>query len=235
MPLHDWRTTPHWYSVHQGWAVEIMAQLNERLPAGFRANLGPVPGGGVGLGVPDTPVREEREGTVGDPSDPPATGPFAATFRAEAEAVVADLETETGVFVFEGLNLVTAIELISPGNKDSPEERDAAAARYANYLRGGAHLAVVDVHPSPNRPTLADLLGERFRFDRPPLSAPYVVCYRVGPAGRPGRRVALWSRSLSIGEDLPTIVVPLTGDQAVELDLASTYAAAASAARLPPA
>ena len=221
MPLHDWSRTPDWFTVHQIWAGEIAGMLNRRLPRGFRAKLGPVPGtGSVGLGVPD--VRTEGE----DTPDEVDGGPFAATFHPDFEGTVAEADTETAAFVFDRGRLVTAIELISPGNKDRPERREQTAARYFNYVQAGANLVIVDVHPQPARATVPDRLGAQFGLNPPPLPAPYVICYRVRGERLPGRRVAGWSRPLAVGRDLPEIPVPLVDDLAVRLDLAETYAAA---------
>ena len=227
MPLHDWARTPDWFSVHQIWAGEIAGQLNQRLPRRFRASLGPVPGtAGIGIGIPDAHVRDDGPPDDGDDDRSLAASPHATPFPPEAEGVLAETDVETGVFIFERGVFVTAIELISPGNKDRPDRRDATAARYFNFFKAGANLVVVDVHPQPDRPTLPDTLGERFGLNRPPLPAPYVICYRVSGERNPGRRVQLWSRPLSIEAELPEIPVPLLGDLAVKLGLEETYSAA---------
>jgi hypothetical protein len=44
-----------------------------------------------------------------------------------------------------GQTLVAAIELISPGNKDRPETRQAFAAKCASYLQQGIGLVAVDI------------------------------------------------------------------------------------------
>src|SRR5437899_5287812 len=44
-----------------------------------------------------------------------------------------------------GLTLVAAIELISPGNKDRPEERQAFAIKCASYLHQGGSLIIIDI------------------------------------------------------------------------------------------
>ena len=91
---------------------------------------------------------------------------------------------------------------------------------------------MVDVHPQPDRPTLPDRLSERYKLGRAPLPAPYAIVYRVGRAGRPGRKLALWSFPLAAGQTLPTVPVPLSETAAVPLDLDETYAAAAAHAYL---
>ena len=187
MPLHVWRKGMDWFTVHQGWAFEVVGYLKPRLPPGYRAQLGPIPKpAGFALGVPDAHVRD-MVATPPEGGDAPAfAGAAQGWGEPDAELLVVDLETDSAVFVSRDGQLVTAIELISPENKDSPEERDQTAARYANYLQGGANLVLVDVHPQPDRPTVPDRLGERFKLGRGPLPAPFAIVYGVGRAGRPG-------------------------------------------------
>ena len=128
--------------------------------------------------------------------------------------------------------MVAAVELISPGNKDSPGRRDATFARYAGYLRDRVNLLVVDVHPRPARPTLADRFSNEFGLGRPRLPAPYAAVYRVGEFADPGRYLAAWHFPMAAGQALPAIPVPLTEDRSVMLDLEHTYGAAAEIAYL---
>ena len=231
MPLHDWHKGMDWFTVHQVWAGEIIGYLKPRLPPRFRAQLGPVPRlPGISRGVPDAHIRD-LSGSQSE-LDETATSSTSAMRLPDAEAVVADAETECAVFISEAGRLAAVIELISPGNEDSPEERDETAARYANYLRGGANLVVVDVHRQPNRPTVPDRIGERFGFQAPPLPAPYAVVYRVGRQTHPGRKWSMWSYPLAIGEPLPIVPVPLSLKSAIDLDLDATYTAAAEHAYL---
>ena len=63
-----------------------------------------------------------------------------------------------------GWNLVGAIELISPANKDSPAERRAFVAKCASYLHAGVSLVLLDVVTSaPLQPPqrLLDFLASR--------------------------------------------------------------------------
>src|SRR5205807_1495162 len=45
----------------------------------------------------------------------------------------------------DGMTLVGAIEMVSPGNKDRVEERRAFAAKVATYLNSGISVVVTDV------------------------------------------------------------------------------------------
>src|SRR6202165_3112132 len=60
MPLHDWTDDRGWDSVHQLWINSLLFWAQERLPAGYRAYLGSVPGLSIGAepaGRPDLGVR----------------------------------------------------------------------------------------------------------------------------------------------------------------------------------
>src|SRR5437762_1873791 len=48
MPLHDWTDDRGWDSVHQLWINALLYWAQDRLPAGYRAYLGSVPGLSIG-------------------------------------------------------------------------------------------------------------------------------------------------------------------------------------------
>ena len=150
----------------------------------------------------------------------------------DAEVVVPTIETETCVYVGHHGTLIAAVELAFPRNKDRPAEREATILRYGNYLRDRVNLIVIDVHPEPDRPTVADAFNEEFGLGRPPLPAPYAACYRVGEETSPGHYLAVWQFPLTAGEKLPVVPVPLTVHRAIALDLEPTYNAAAEVAYL---
>src|SRR5271154_6789811 len=59
MPLHDWTDDRGWDSVHQLWINALLFWAQDRLPSGYRAYLGSVPGLSIGTetGRPDVGVR----------------------------------------------------------------------------------------------------------------------------------------------------------------------------------
>jgi hypothetical protein len=144
-----------------------------------------------------------------------------------------ELDPQTAIHVKVRGQLVAAIELISPRNKDRPEERANYTARYRNYLIDGVHLLLVDVHRRPLMFSFSDALDAAVGLERPPLPAPLAVSYRIGEkAEKGGRYVAFWRRQLVVGQPLPTMPLSLTVHQAVEVDLEGTYRRAAEAAYL---
>ena len=228
MPLHDWRKGMPWDGMHHAWITEIVRDLKRKLPTPYRAEMGTTPLLVANLdGRPDAHVERLPTPESLQLEDSAAGVATAAAFEPDLEVAVADLDVDRSVLVTHSGRVVAAIELISPRNKDRPDERDVTAARYASYLHDGVNLLIVDVHPQPDRQTVADRFSDRYGLNRSPLPAPYAAAYRVGEETNPGRRLALWSFPLTAGEPLPTVPVPLTVHSSVPLDLNASYAAAA--------
>ena len=119
---------------------------------------------------------------------------------------MATLDPETAVFVERQGRLISAVEIISPRNKDRPIARSAYLTRYLGFLLDGAHLVVIDVHRRPLGFSFADRIAEELHLEQPSVPPPMAVSYRVGePAPTGGRFLAIWPRPLSVGARLPTI------------------------------
>ena len=54
--------------------------------------------------------------------------------------------------------LIAALELVSPRNKDRADAKEAYANRYLGYLRLGVHLLLVDVLPRPRGFSFSDVI-----------------------------------------------------------------------------
>jgi hypothetical protein len=131
--------------------------------------------------------------------------------------------------VFEGTGgwyLVGAIELISPGNKDRPDERRAFATKCAAYLHQGVSVVIIDVvtarranlHNDIVR--LVNVTDERAFL--PDDVALYAAAYRpVLRDGQPGCDV--WRQPCAVGQPLPTMPLRLTGDLFVPVEFEATY------------
>jgi len=124
---------------------------------------------------------------------------------------------------------VAAVELVSPRNKDRPSARDQYGARSMNYLIGGVHLLLIDVHRRPVGLSFPQLIATAFDPRLPAPPAPCAVAYRVGAAAAAGgRMLAVWREPLTVGQPLPVVTLPLTLDLAVPIDLDATYSEAAT-------
>ena len=132
--------------------------------------------------------------------------------------------------------LIAALELVSPRNKDRADAKETYANRYLGYLRLGVHLLLVDVLPRPKGFSFSDAITSGLGMDLPPLPPPFAAAYRVGevvPVGDDmGSLVGLWRRPLRVGQPLPTLPLPLSVHRAVVIDLEETYQRAAKRAYL---
>ena len=156
----------------------------------------------------------------------------------EAELMMPALlpdEIEVQVFTTSpGANLVAAIELVSPGNKDRPEACRAFAAKCVSYLARGIGLVVVDLVTNRlanlHNATLS-LLGHGEPFLMAPGPAIYAVAYR--PSRRDaGDQIEVWPVPLHVGQPLPVLPLGLMNAGVVPLDLEATYAEACQRSRL---
>jgi len=124
-----------------------------------------------------------------------------------------------------GRRLVATIELVSPGNKDREEKRNSFIGKCAALLRRGIAVSIVDVVTV--RPV--NLYTELMRFightdpamsgDPPEL---YAAACRLVERGE-STALQTWSRTLAVGERLPTLPLWLSESHAVPLDLEVSY------------
>jgi Protein of unknown function (DUF4058) len=234
MPLHDWTDERGWDSVHPFWLAYLVEWIQPRLPEGYKAFLGGVPALTVasGNGKPDVGVRQVRPGP---PAEEGATD--TAVLEPDLEASVAiRLEPQPAVHIdFHG-QLIAAIELVSPRNKDRAEAKETYTSRYLGYLRLGVHLMLIDVLPRPKGFSFADAIAAGLGMDLEPLPPPFAAAYRVGevvPVGEEmGSLLGLWRRPLRVGQPLPALPLPLTVHRAIVIDLEETYMRAAKRAYL---
>jgi hypothetical protein len=196
------------------------------LPDGYRVYFGSFTRVGFSArGKPDV--------AVGGPADPPEPEP-AGELAPDATVAATAVEPDRTLFIQRAGRLVAAVEVVSPGNKDRIAGRAEAVARYAGYLRGGIHLLLIDVHARPRDFSFADALAmEAGMAGQPPLPPPAVTAYRVGgPAATGGTLLDVWRRSLTVGQPLPTLPLPLARALSVPVDLEGTYMRAAADAYL---
>jgi hypothetical protein len=135
---------------------------------------------------------------------------------------------EYEVLIFDqsrGRLLVAAVEIVSPANKDRPENRRAFVAKCAALLQKRVCVSIVDLVTTRNFNLYTDLLelidqsDPAFAPTPPPTYA--VTCRGRKVSDKP--RLEIWSYPLIIGQKLPTLPIWLNDDLGVPLDLEASY------------
>ena len=229
MPLHDWTDDRSWDGLHLLWLNDLLNWVQPRLPQGYRAYVGSVPALTIDTtnGKPYVSVRQWTpepmslamgDGTMAEPDQEAV-----ATFSLDPQrAIHIDLHGQ----------LIEAIELVSPRNKDRPSARTRYLGRYAGYLRQGVHLLLIDVLPRPSGFSFADAIADDLGITHEPTLPPYAISFRVGEPLPEGTLMASWRRPLHVGQALAVIPLALDTKQAVSIDLEQTYLQAARRAYL---
>ena len=241
MPLLDHFHPPvslsrFWESFHAAWSVAIMERLNgEVLPPGYFAQAQVHVGSRVEVDVATfedglTPAAPANGGTavLAAPAyAPPAALTFPFLFPDEIEVQVFAERT--------GPTLVGAIELVSPGNKDRPEAREAFVAKSLSYLSQGIGLLIVDI-VTQRTANLHNQLLRRLNLGAPyslPESAGlYAAAYRPLRRAAGGDQVDLWPTPLALGQPLPVLPLGLRNAGCVPVDLEAAYSDARERSRL---
>jgi len=234
MPLLDHFRPPvseleQWNSFHSNWATRIADRLTELIPHEFRVHENLKLGGGVEIDVAAVRSAPGMNGTTSPHHS--LWQPFAATI------IPATFPDRFEVLVFRqfgGRQLVAAIELVSPGNKDRDETREAFAMKVASYLHEGVSVLIVDV-VTERRANLHDEIVRMMRMPTelclPPDQPLYAASYR--PVIRENRaEIDIWVSSFSVGDPLPTMPLRLIADYFVPVELEATYTEACRRRRL---
>ncbi|HMF36106.1 MAG TPA: DUF4058 family protein [Isosphaeraceae bacterium] len=240
MPLLDHFHTPlaprrHWESFHVNWAGAMADALNEHLlPEGYFAEEHAQVGARVEI---DLATFDDSRSS--SPGGGPITTLPARVWAPPAAAMVipAAFPDRFEVLVFEnegGAQLVAAIELVSPANKDRDAHRQAFAIKCASYLCQGISVIVIDIVTS-RRANLHNemmrLMGHGDAFALPSEEALYAVAYR--PIVRVGNElIEAWPSTLAVGKRLPVLPLALTAEVSLPLDLETTYTVACQRRRL---
>ena len=142
-------------------------------------------------------------------------------------------EPPAAVHVFRQGQLVAAIELVSPRNKDRPSAREFYRNRYLGYLWSGVQLLLVDVHRRPSGFSFVEALAAELQCQFPVGLPPHAVSWYVGgPTPEGGQFLDGWYRSLAVGAPLPTLPLVLAAPKSLPIDLEHTYAEACRRAYL---
>jgi Protein of unknown function (DUF4058) len=236
MPLRDhfrppiW-TRSSWEGFHGMWPATIVMRLSPLLPPDFtaepRVHLGAYFEIDVCAYEDDEPKQHELS-TSGNDSGGVATATWAPpqpTLTVDAD--LAD-QYEYEVLVYDqsrGRQLVAAVEMVSPANKDRPENRRAFVTKCAALLQKGVCVSIVDLVTTRQFNLYTELLTLIGRSD--PAFAPlppsvYAATCRGRKIGR-RPRLETWAYPLVVGQPLPTLPLWLSEDLAVSVELEASY------------
>jgi hypothetical protein len=226
MPLRDHFEPPldrlPFEGVHSMWPTKMVENLFPQLPPNYFA----APQVHLGARLEYDVAAYE----LGDDARQAAAGGTATLAPPEPHLrldtdIPAQDEYEVRVYDHDrDRRLVATVEIVSPSNKDRPENRRAFVAKCATLLQQGVCVSIVDIVTARHFNLYADLLDLIGRDDpamgTPPAAA-YAVTIRGDRRGRP--HVKTWSHVLTVGQPLPTLPIGLADDVWVKLDLESTY------------
>lgn len=215
-----------WKSFHTQWAAVLTADLNTRLPEGWRAAGEAEFGIEVDVGVLDdngdttTPDADSWQ-----PDPPTKTIPFTMTTD------VVEVRVKNPSY---GPELVGAIELVSPANKDRPGTRDAFASKCASLLHEGAGLVIVDIVTS-RRANLHEQIVRKWEADDLEFqSGIYATAYRPANADSNGQSsLDIWAEELQLGSPLPILPLCLRVGPTMPIDLNASYLQTLEQLRIP--
>jgi hypothetical protein len=244
MPLRDhfrppiW-TRASWEGFHGGWPMVMVQQLSGQLPENFTAEPRVHLGSYFEI---DVCAYEGGEQPIPGSSAGNGSGGMATATWAPPQptlAVDSDLaeQYEYEVLVYDqsrGRQLVAAVEIVSPANKDRPENREAFVAKCAALLQKRVCVSIVDLVTTRQFKLYTDLLELIHRSDpafSPTPPATYAVTCRGRKLGRKPRFES-WAYPLIVGQRLPTLPIWLTEDLAVSLDLETSYEETCRALRI---
>ena len=244
MPLRDhfrppvWKKSS-WEGFHGGWPMAMVQQLSPLLPDDFSAEPRVHLGSYFEIDVCAYEEDEESEpgwnGAEGEGGVATATwAPPEPTLTIEADLAE---QYEYEVLVYDqsrGRQLVAAIEIVSPANKDRPENRQAFVSKCCALLQKRVCVSVVDLVTTRHFNLYTELLELIGRTD-PSFSAEPPDTYAVTCRGRKIRRkphLETWAYPMIVGQPLPKLPIWLSEDLAVVLDLEASYEETCRALRI---
>jgi hypothetical protein len=245
MPLRDHFRSPladrrSWEALHGQWPAMIVIGLNRKLPERYIAEPQIHLGSSVEVDVAtlEEDAADSPSADAGKDGGGTATAVWAPP--RPTLAVTTDLPTldEYEVRVYDvkaGRRLVAAIEIVSPANKDRPENRRAFVAKCAALIQKHVCVAIVDLVTTRTSNLYGELM-ELFGQTDPSLAggppALYAVACRWARAGD-SWLLESWSHPLVLGEPLPTLPLWLAENLAVPLELDQSYEEACRILRIP--
>lgn len=242
MPLLDHFRPPvvnkgSWEGFHGGWPMTIVLDLCKSLPQQYVAEPRVHLGKNFEVDVctfDNYPIPKYESGS-------PAYGLETATWSPPQPTLSLEVDPtqlyEYEVLIFDqlrGRELVAAIEIVSPANKDRPETRQAFVSKCAALLQKKVCVSIVDLVTAKHFNLYCELLDSFSQTD--PSFAPnppsiYAVSCRSHNLGDRSRFES-WAYPMVVGKRLPILPIWLSSDHAISLDLELSYQQTCNALRL---
>jgi hypothetical protein len=222
MPIHDWTRVRanRFHDFHQSWTIALRNALNAgRLPPGYFAMVEQKTGGPepdvvtLELQPPAGPVA----GGVAVDARPPRT-----RFIARREASdYARRGNRIAIHHPDG-DVVSVIEIVSPGNKDTRHALHAFARKAVGLLQAGVQLLIVDLFPPGRRDPqgIHKVIWDRIcdePFALPPDKPLTLVAYTDGS------EIVAYIEPVAVGDVLSEMPLFLSPDRYVPCPLEETY------------
>lgn len=242
MPLLDHFRPPifnkgSWEGFHGGWPMAMVMDLCKSLPEQYTAE--PRVHLGKNFEVDVYTFDDSRGSNFGSssfdtdaatvtwaPPEPTLTLDLAPTEIYEYEVLIFDQQ--------RGRELVAAIELVSPANKDRPETRQAFVSKCAALLQKKICVSIVDLVTVKHFNLYCEVLDVFCQADPAfapdPPSTYAVTCRSHNLASR--SRFESWAYPMVVGQRLPVLPIWLDNDHAISLDLEISYQQTCSVLRL---
>ncbi len=208
MPIHDWTRVDAglFHAFHQSWIVKLCDALNRGLlPSDYFA-------------LPEQSIRGPSPDVLTlrlsfSESEPEAAAAEEAIYVRKADRVTVRDKLR---------QIVAVVEIVSPGNKASPDELRAFVEKASRLIERGIHLLVVDLFP----PTKRDPFGihkaiwDEFvevDFELPAVKQLLLVAYNAGPPP------TAYVEPIALGDPLPKMPLFLECETYVQAPLEASY------------
>jgi len=227
MPIHDWSKVPagDFHHFHQCWSAEIANQLNRgRLPKGYEAKVEQKTIGSEPVVVAVSTGRFSADNGSGSGTATLIRPMAAVSQRVQDSDSRAYAKKANRIAIRHGRGqLVAAIEIVSPGNKDARVPFNEFVDKVVKFLHAGVHFVVVDLFPPTKRDPngLYRAIRDAFADDDyvPPKDKPLTAV-----AFDATDDMTSYLEPLAVGDMLPGLPLFLARDVYVELPLEASCA-----------
>ncbi|HEY1191297.1 MAG TPA: DUF4058 family protein [Gemmata sp.] len=226
MPMHDWTrvSSGTYHNFHCRWQAALCDALNTGgLPGGYFAMMeqhldGPIPDV-LAIELPNAPA-EPASGSGGLAV---ATAPPKTRFVVRTEAGAYARRARRVTVRDELGRVVSVIEIVSPGNKDTPNAIRAFTTKLVELLYRGVNLVVVDPFP----PSARDPQGMHKAIWDGIGSEPFELPSdkRLTAAGYCAEALTGYVEPFAVGDVVPDVPLFVSGEVYVPCPLEASYQA----------